>query len=180
MSVIAIFRQQLSLPDVSAWRIAESTGSFFSEVVFGFVSTLGWENLEEKSQAPETARTLQVGRAKRGYIVIRGTKSRNSKRNISLTATAQSILARQRQISECEYVFVRDGDHTKPSSVSAVNHCHERVRTALEMPPEFVLHSLRHTFGTRLGESGCDAFTIMRLMGHSTITVSQRYMHGRA
>ena len=28
-----------------------------------------------------------------------------------------------------------------------------------------------------LGESGADAFTIMRLMGHSTITVSQRYVH---
>jgi len=40
-----------------------------------------------------------------------------------------------------------------------------------------VLHSLRHTFGTRLGEAGADAFTIMRLMGHSTVTVSQRYVH---
>ena len=40
-----------------------------------------------------------------------------------------------------------------------------------------MLHSLRHTFGTRLGEAGVDAFTIMRLMGHSTVTVSQRYVH---
>jgi site-specific recombinase XerD len=40
-----------------------------------------------------------------------------------------------------------------------------------------VLHSLRHTFGTRLGESGADAFAIMRLKGHSTVTVSHRYVH---
>jgi len=40
-----------------------------------------------------------------------------------------------------------------------------------------VLHSVRHTFGTRLGESGADAFTIMKLMGHSTVTVSERYVH---
>ena len=45
------------------------------------------------------------------------------------------------------------------------------------MPCEFVLHSLRHTYGTRLGEAGADAFTIMRLMGHSSVTVSQRYLH---
>lgn len=45
------------------------------------------------------------------------------------------------------------------------------------MPADFVLHSFRHTFGTRLGETGADAFTIMRLMGHSTATVSQRYVH---
>lgn len=28
-----------------------------------------------------------------------------------------------------------------------------------------------------MGESGADAFTIMKIMGHSTITVSQRYVH---
>jgi len=45
------------------------------------------------------------------------------------------------------------------------------------MTGEFVIHSLRHTYGTRLGEAGADAFTIMRLMGHSSVTVSQRYVH---
>ncbi|MGO9275341.1 MAG: tyrosine-type recombinase/integrase [Terriglobia bacterium] len=45
------------------------------------------------------------------------------------------------------------------------------------MSDEFVLYSLRHTYGTRLGEAGADAFTIMRLMGHSSVTVSQRYVH---
>ena len=45
------------------------------------------------------------------------------------------------------------------------------------MPTDFVLHSFRHTYGTRLGETGADAFTIMRLMGHSTVTMSQRYVH---
>lgn len=45
------------------------------------------------------------------------------------------------------------------------------------MPEEFVIYSLRHTYGTRLGEAGADAFTIMRLMGHSSVTVSQRYVH---
>jgi integrase len=47
----------------------------------------------------------------------------------------------------------------------------------LTLPEDFVLHSLRHTFGTRLGEAGADAFTIMKLMGHSTVTVSQKYVH---
>jgi hypothetical protein len=30
---------------------------------------------------------------------------------------------------------------------------------------------------TRLGEAGVDAFTIMRIAGHSSITVSQKYVH---
>jgi site-specific recombinase XerD len=47
----------------------------------------------------------------------------------------------------------------------------------VKLPAQFVLHSLPHTFGERLGESGADAFTIMKLMGHSTITVPQKYVH---
>ncbi len=34
----------------------------------------------------------------------------------------------------------------------------------------FVLCSLRHTFLTRLGESGCDAWTLARIAGHSNVS----------
>ena len=117
-----------------------------------------------------------TGNARCGYVHIRGTKSRTSKRNLPLTVTAQMILLRQKQVSQCEYVFVSDHDHRKQASVSGVNHAHERVREILDLPTEFVLHSMRHTFATRLGKSA-DAFTIMRLMGHSLVTISQRYVH---
>jgi integrase len=40
-----------------------------------------------------------------------------------------------------------------------------------------VLYSLRHTFLTRLGESGCDAWTLARIAGHSNISMSSRYVH---
>jgi integrase len=41
----------------------------------------------------------------------------------------------------------------------------------------FVLYSLRHTFLTRLGESGCDVGTLARIAGHSSIVISSRYVH---
>jgi hypothetical protein len=65
----------------------------------------------------------------------------------------------------------------KPAPVSAMNHCHERVRDMLGFPREFVPHSLRATFGIRLGENHVDVFAIQRRMGHCSITVSQRYVH---
>jgi len=61
--------------------------------------------------------------------------------------------------------------------VSSLDHQHSSVRAQLKLPDEFVLHSLRHTMLTRLGESGADAFKIMKIAGHSSITVSQRYVH---
>lgn len=42
---------------------------------------------------------------------------------------------------------------------------------------EFVLRSLRHTALTRTGEAGADAFTIMKVAGHSRVRVSRRCAH---
>ncbi|PYX65068.1 MAG: hypothetical protein DMG74_10490 [Acidobacteria bacterium] len=52
-------------------------------------------------------------------------------------------------------------------------------RTALKRSgvAPFVLYSLRHTFLTRLGESGCDAWTLARIAGHSSVAISGRYVH---
>jgi site-specific recombinase XerD len=36
---------------------------------------------------------------------------------------------------------------------------------------------LRHTFATRLAESGVDAFTIAALLGHKTLAMTQWYTH---
>ncbi len=41
----------------------------------------------------------------------------------------------------------------------------------------FCLYALRHTFLTRLGASGCDAWTLARIAGHSNIRMSSRYVH---
>jgi integrase len=80
-----------------------------------------------------------------------------------------------------EFVFngERVGESTKQGNKRVAEQIESarRVRALLKMPSDFVPHSLRHTFGTRLGESGADAFIIMKLMGHSTVTVSQRYVH---
>ena len=43
----------------------------------------------------------------------------------------------------------------------------------------FVLYSLRHTFLTRLGESGCNVWTLARIAGHASIQMSSRYVHPR-
>jgi len=48
-----------------------------------------------------------------------------------------------------------------------------------ELKP-FEPYCLRHTALTRLGESGCDAFTLARIAGHSSITITQRYVHPQA
>jgi integrase len=116
-------------------------------------------------------------RAKFSYITIRKGKSKYSKRNLSLTARAAEMLkARKAAAGESDWVFPGK-TLGAPMKGTSLDHQHDEVRTKLKLPADFVIHSLRHTMLTRLGEAGADAFTIMRIAGHSSVTVSQRYVH---
>jgi integrase len=85
------------------------------------------------------------------------------------------VLARRKEDTESRWVFL--GKQGKPFVGTSLNHQHQKARKALKLPKDFVIHSLRHTMLTRLGEAGADAFTIMRIAGHSSVLISQRYVH---
>ncbi len=91
------------------------------------------------------------------------------------------VLAARQEQAQSLHVFPGHPNDGKPGSKpyrgTSLNHQHQKVRALLKLPPDFVLHSFRHTMLTRLGEAGVDAFTIMRIPGHSSVTVSQRYVH---
>jgi integrase len=53
----------------------------------------------------------------------------------------------------------------------------EAKKSNLSPITPFVLYSFRHSFLTRLGQSGCDAWTLARIAGHSSIAISSRYVH---
>jgi integrase len=63
--------------------------------------------------------------------------------------------------------------HMEPSTMK------KQHRKALRLSGvrPFVLYAFRHTFLTRLGESGCDAWTLARIAGHTSIAISARYVH---
>lgn len=63
--------------------------------------------------------------------------------------------------------------HIEPSSLKKQ---HSKALKLSKVRP-FVLYSLRHTFLTRLGQSGCDVWTLARVAGHSSIAISARYVH---
>lgn len=111
-----------------------------------------------------------------GFVHVREGKSREAKRNVSLTPRVLQMLRVRAGVSQdSPHVFATGA--TRPMLVSSLDHAHRRLRLALNLPQGFVLHSLRHTFLTRLGLAGVEAFTIMKLAGHGSVTVSQRYVH---
>jgi integrase len=117
-----------------------------------------------------------VGDARFGFIHVRKGKSKNAKRNLSLSPRVQVMLDSRKASSQSASVFT-DVTGSKPLSIWTLEDQHKHMRQALKLPADAVIHSFRHTFGTRLGEAGADAFTIMKAMGHSSVLVSQKYVH---
>jgi integrase len=132
----------------------------------GEVRSLEWEDVHLQP----------VGDAKFGFIHVRKGKSQNAKRNVSLSPRVRAMLDSLKESSQSAYVFTGESG-IKPLSIWTLQDQHKRMRQALKLPADAVIHSFRHTFGTRLGETGADAFTIMKVMGHSTVVVSQKYVH---
>jgi integrase len=117
-----------------------------------------------------------VNGARFGYLHVRSGKSRNAKRNVPLTSAIRVMLGGRKALATTPWVFA-DEQGTGPLSTSTVSHQHTELRRKLRFPEGFVLHSLRHSMLTRLGAAGTDAFTIKRIAGHSSVIVSEKYIH---
>jgi site-specific recombinase XerD len=75
-----------------------------------------------------------------------------------------------------------EGDTFKNHHAAALEAIEtEAEKEEVETPVKpFPPYTMRHTALTRMGEAGIDSFTLMRIAGHSSITITQRYCHPQA
>jgi len=53
-----------------------------------------------------------------------------------------------------------------------------RIRTAVGLPAEVTIHTLRHTYASNLIAAGCDVVTVQRALGHSQPSITlNTYSH---
>ena len=131
---------------------------------------------EALSLLKSDVRLNPINGAEFGLLHVREGKTKNAKRHLALTERVKSMLESRINSNESPYVFPgkkEDG----PFLISSLDHQHAKLRSKLQLPKEAVIHSLRHTMLTRLGESGVDVFTIMKIAGHSSVSVSEKYVH---
>lgn len=73
------------------------------------------------------------------------------------------------------YLFRRRGGHSYTSGGSVFKSALRKAKIL-----DFTFHDLRHTFASRLAASGCDPFVIRDYLGHSSVTMTDRYVSTRA
>ncbi|MGY5465080.1 tyrosine-type recombinase/integrase [Citrobacter koseri] len=110
----------------------------------------------------------------RQTITLRETKN-GKLRCVPVGDKAFVLLTEQRQLlGDKGWVFP---GHNTTNPVAEPRRLQKRICEKAGISP-FTIHEMRHTFATKLIESGADIHTIKDLLGHSTIKVTERYLHG--
>jgi integrase len=113
-----------------------------------------------------------------GTLLVTHGKTAAARRVLPMTFRVRSLLetrweAAGRPLEGWVWVAPTLSGHVEASSLKKQ---HAKALRLSKVRP-FVLYSMRHTFLTRLGESGCDVWTLARIAGHSSIAISARYVH---
>lgn len=75
---------------------------------------------------------------------------------------------------QSEYVFANPDTNEPMRSIITV---WRRLRAEAGVDPSIGIHTLRHTYATRLLQSGADLRTVSMLCGHADIATTARYLH---
>jgi integrase/recombinase XerC len=111
-----------------------------------------------------------------GTLVVTG-KGRKQRHVPVLSAVAEAVAA---YVTACPHRLAPDGPlfvgvrggPLHPRMVQAKMHA---LRSALNLPEHASPHSLRHSFATHLLAAGADLRAIQELLGHASLSTTQRY-----
>jgi len=128
-----------------------------------------------------------------GLIQIAEGKSRAARRMLPMVPAVYSMMKARHEAQGCPaegWVFpsgsvcghLEQGtaktQHARALAILAKAR-KEKPKENPEIKP-FEPYCLRHTALTNLAAAGCDAFTLARIAGHSSITITMRYCHPQA
>jgi len=110
------------------------------------------------------------------YLIIKG--KGNKERMVPLMDYVKNDI--ENYIDECPKNFMKDdplfvGKRLDRLSPRIIQYVLEKIRHNLSLPETATPHALRHSFATHLLDSGGDLRTIQELLGHSSLSTTQKY-----
>lgn len=131
----------------------------------------------ETGMRPEEVYTIRKENVHfdRRYVFVPSGKTNFARRNLPLTDVASEVLKRRVAEANGPFLFPHRSDPNRP--VTTAQRAHQIALREAKIKPPFRLYDLRHTFGSRSAMAGVDLPTLKELMGHSTVTMTMRYVH---
>jgi integrase/recombinase XerD len=75
------------------------------------------------------------------------------------------------------WVFFQKRDPQKPMDSSIAQKVYTSAKYGAGIHKQGGIHALRHAFSTHLLEAGCDLPSLQRMLGHSNVNTTMRYLH---
>lgn len=97
-------------------------------------------------------------------------------RTIPINQTVQDLLREKMRVRALKNNLVFNNQTYMGIKGSDLNYAFRSVIRRAKIV-DFHFHDLRHTFATRLVQAGVDLYKVSRLLGHRSITMTQRYAH---
>jgi len=114
------------------------------------------------------------------YVFIAGTKTPKSRRIVPLTAQAFEVLDRRSRESSNGFIFPFRRPKTKNHEmlhIESLRKAHDALIAKHFAEDPFTLYTFRHTLATRLVQAGVELPVIGKLLGHSDLSTTLRYIH---
>ena len=112
------------------------------------------------------------------YLNVPDGKSVNARRDVPLTKKAQEVLSVRMTDAKGPCLFPRRRRNNTYDWTKPMTELHKKHYEALDgCGLDFRIYDLRHTYGTRAIEGGEDPLTLMKLMGHASLSTTLRYVH---
>lgn len=114
----------------------------------------------------------------RGMLTLWDTKDKS--RIAFMTEEVKELLSKKTRGAPADLLF----PGPKGGTINQISNVFSKAVEKLELNKgiadnreRVVFHTMRHTFASWLAEDGTDLYTIQKLMGHSTIAMTERYSH---
>jgi integrase len=105
-------------------------------------------------------------------------KTKAARRTVTMTEAVWTALKRRAKTAKGSYVFPSKKHTDRP--IASVRKAHNAAIRRAAIKQHFVLYDLRHTFATRAVAAGVDLPTLSAMLGHTSITMTMRYVHPAA
>ena len=113
----------------------------------------------------------------RGYIYIPKSKTRAGARYLPLTDRMKEKLFEQIGTRTEGWVFPSPRFAGQPIKRHALTSAWRKVCNAAGVPADLKLYCARHTFGTDAMTATKNPFLVMKALGHTELSTTQRYQH---
>lgn len=150
----------------------------------GEAMALSWNDIDFTTKTITVNKTVSVvsnreadPADKKTMTIIDTAKTESSMRTVPINKKAERILLLQKS-NPCNDFYVFSTTNGKILTARNIHRSFHALLSKADLPDTYTIHSLRHTFATRLLEKGANIKVISDILGHASIQITlDTYSH---